>query len=477
MIIHRGLAMIMRTSTLLVLMFFVFSCATYHDRITEYYKEVASGDMSQADKALEKNALLKKPRNKLLYLMEKGRVAHLNGDYVNSNRYFNEADLLIEVGLKSNTDALVGAVLNPMSQNYKGEDFEIFMLHYYKALNYLYLGQSQEAIVEARRISLQNQTQGDKFNDKDSRYSKDAFSLILQGLIYEQDKDYNNAFIAYRNAVEVFQSMPDQTYYGVVLPENLKYDVMRTASKVGFTSELQKFEKQFNLTFKDYDAGAAGEVVVFWENGIAPVKIQKDLVFTLVKGSNGSMFFTDVAGGLIIPFDFSIGGGGSSLDAVHSLRVAYPEYISRVPLYHSAKITSVDGQTFSFEKVEDIDQLAIQTLKERFGKEMGQVLTRLAIKKGAEYALSSSAKSSDGNNAVLEGLGIGMQLFNMISEKADTRNWQTLPSQINYVRVPLKAGTNVIEIDLKKNTGELVKDQIKIEANGQLQFYNYTTLK
>ncbi|WP_430614217.1 COG3014 family protein [Flavobacterium sp. JP2137] len=476
MIYQRGAAYILRTSALVVLMFFAFSCATYHDRITAYYQSVSTGDLAQADKALEKNALLKKPRNKLLYLMEKGRVAHLNGDYTNSNKYFNEADLLVEIGLKSTSDAVVGAVLNPMSQNYKGEDFEIFMLHYYKALNYLYLGQTQEALVEARRITLQNQSQGDKFNEKNSRYTKDAFSLILQGLIYEQDNDYNNAFIAYRNAVEVFQSSEDHVYYGVALPENLKYDVMRMASKVGFVSELQKFEKQFNSSFKDYEA-PAGELVVFWENGIAPVKIQKDLVFTLVKGSNGSLFFTDVAGGLVIPFDFSIGGGGSGLDAVHSLRVAYPDYVSRPLFYNSAQITGATGGTFKFEKVEDINQLAVQTLNERFAKEMGVVLTRLAIKKGAEYALSSSAKSSDGNNAVLEGLGIGMQLYNMISEKADTRNWQTLPSQINYVRVPLQPGINEIEIDLTQANGQKVKDQIKIEANGKLQFYNYSTLK
>lgn len=467
---------ILKTSTLFGLMFFVFSCASYHDRITEYYKNVEAHDWKAADASLEKNALLKKPRNKLLFLMEKGRIAHLAKEYQISNQYFNEADQLYEVGLKNAGDAIVGAVLNPMSQNYKGEDFEIFMLHYYKALNYLYLGNTEAAIVEARRITLQTKLQGDKYNEKSSRYSKDAFSLILQGLIYETDKDYNNAFIAYRNAVEVFDGAKNGVYYGVVIPENLKYDVMRMAYKMGFTSELRKFEKQFNTTFKDYEVTSGGELVLFWENGVAPIKRQEDLFFTLVKGDNGSLFFTDAIGGIMIPFDFGFAGSANMRD-VHSLRIAMPKYEAQNPLYRTGKVSN-QGQTFSFEKVEDVNELAIQTLNERSGKEMGEILTRVAVKKAAEYALTSSAKSSDGkNNAVLEGLGLGVQLFSMFSEKADTRNWQTLPGQINYVRIPLHKGLNEIVLTLVQSNGKEVQETLEIDGQGGLKFYNYTTLR
>ena len=171
MVLKQTIFKLCKTSVLFGLMFFVFSCASYHDRISDYYQKVGAGDWVEAEKTLDKNPLLKKPRNKLLYLMEKGRLAHLAGEYAKSNQFLNEADLLFDVGLTSTGDAIVGAVLNPMSQNYKGEDFEVFMLHYYKALNYLYLGDREAAIVEARRITLQTQAQKDKFNDTDSRDS------------------------------------------------------------------------------------------------------------------------------------------------------------------------------------------------------------------------------------------------------------------------------------------------------------------
>lgn len=475
MVFKRTIYKLVRASIPLGLVFFMYGCASYHDRITAYYTNVTEGNWGEAEKALEKNTLLKKPRNKLLYLMERGRVAHLGGDYERSNRYLNEADQLYEVGLKNTGDAIVGAVLNPMSQNYKGEDFEIFMLHYYKALNYFYLGQKEEALVEARRITLQTQAQGDYYNDKSSRYSKDAFSLLLQGLIYEADKDYNNAFIAYRNAVEVFENAPNQVYYGVDMPENLKYDVMRMAYKMGFTSELHKFEKQFNTVFKDYETTSGGELIFFWENGLAPVKRQKDVFFSLIKGEDGALFFTDAIGGMMIPFDFGI-AGNTDISAIHSLRVALPEYELRQPLYRNGTL-AIGRDVFEFELVENVNQLAVQTLEERFGKEMGELLTRVAVKKAAEYALTSSARSSNGKkDALLEGLGLGVQLFSLFSEKADTRNWQTLPGYINYVRVPLQPGRNMLELKLVQWDGREVTEQIELYGRGGLQFYNYTTL-
>jgi len=470
---------ILKTSTVGLLMFFVYGCASYNDKVASYYKKISLGDYQAAEKDLTKNSLLKKPRNKLLYLMEMGRVSQLNRDYEASNRYFNEADRLLEIGLGNVKDAIVGALVNPMNQNYKGEDFEKFMIHYYKALNYLYLNNTEDAIVEARRITLQSQEQTDKFNNKKNRYTKDAFSLMLQGLIYEHDKDVNNAFIAYRNAVEVYLDKTDSVYYGTPLPNSLKYDVMRMAYLNGFDSELQRFEKLFNMPYKHYTSAEGGELILFWENGLAPIKQQEDLVFSLVKGSSGDFVFTNAAGTIFIPIDRNVYTGSTSLNDVHSIRVAFPKYVTQTPYYTDANL-KLDSATYYFEKAEDINDLAVATLKQRFAKEMGKTLTRLAIKKAAEYTLKESAKGSGKNgkdNAILEGLGFGVQLYGLISEKADTRNWQSLPSQISYTRIPLKLGENKITIQLKSNDGNNLTDTINIKGNGTIKFLSYPTLR
>ncbi|WP_183565199.1 COG3014 family protein [Mucilaginibacter sp. SP1R1] len=463
-------------SSVIGLMLFLLGCATYNDRIIPYYKSVSAGNYTEAEKQLDKNSLIQKPRNKLLFLMEKGRVSHLNGEYEKSNEYFNDADSMLEQGLTSVSDAAVGVLLNPMSQRYKGEDFEKFMIHYYKALNYLYLHKTEDAIVEARRITLQAQQQGDKFNNKDKRYSNDAFSLMLQGMLYESDNDINNAFISYRNAAEVYQASPDKTYYGTPMPLGLEQDVIRTALLNGFTTEADQFEKAFGITYQPQKPAEGGELIFFWENGLAPVKTQVDLFFSLIRNSDGNLFFTDAAGGLVIPFNYSGDRDKVNTKSVESLRVAFPKYVAQTPYYSSAVITNNQNK-IPLEKAEDINELAFKTLQQRALSEMGKTLSRLAVKKMAEYALRASAKSDGHTNSLLEGLGYGMQLYSLLSEKADTRNWQTLPASISYARIPLQKGENQITISMKNAQGADETKTIKVNGTGRLQFYNYSTLR
>ncbi|WEK19379.1 MAG: hypothetical protein P0Y49_21630 [Candidatus Pedobacter colombiensis] len=470
---------IFKASFFLGLMLFLFGCSSYNDMIASYYKQISAGNYAEAAKELDKNKLLKKPRNKLLFLMERGKASHLEGDYESSNRYFNEADQLLEKGMGGVMDAMVGTLVNPMTQRYKGEDFEKFMIHYYKALNYVYLNKTEDAIVEARRITLQSQEQGDKFNDKDSRYSKDAFSLMLQGLIYEYDGDINNAFIANRNAAEVYLKSENQTYYGTKMSDELKQSVLRMADLNGFTAELERFEGLFGIKYQRGPAPDGGELIFFWENGLVPVKQQEELFFSLVKGNDGDLFFTNLGGTVIIPFDHSASDGNFSLSGVESLRATYPKYVAQAPYYSSATLSN-GAQSLSFEKAEDINELAFKTLDQRFVKEMSKVLTRLAVKKSAEYVLKESSKGTGKNgkdDALLKGLGIGMQLYSLFSEKADTRNWQSLPANINYTRIPLQKGNNIITLNLKSASGSEESRTIEITGTGKLQFYNYSTLR
>lgn len=212
---------------------------------------------------------------------------------------------------------------------------------------------------------------------------------------------------------------------------------------------------------------------------MAPIKQQEELFFSLIKGSNGDLFFTNLGGTIVIPFYHEYSSNSFSLNGVESLRATYPKYVARSPYYSSATLSNGE-QTVSFEKAEDINELAFKTLDQRFMKEMGKVLTRLAVKKSAEYALRQSAKGSgkDGkNNSLLEGLGVGMQLYSLLSEKADTRNWQSLPANISYTRIPLQKGNNTITLKLKSTSGADETKTIEITGTGKLQFYNYSTLR
>jgi hypothetical protein len=459
----------------MLLMLFSVSCVTYNNRIGKYYEQVVHNEYDKAYAALDDNKLLQRGRNRLLYLFEKGKMAHLLKRYDSSNLYFNEADLFIEDVRTSARDLALGTLLNPMMETYKGEDFEKFMVHYYKALNYLNLGQPNEALVEARRISLRSYFQQDKTNNNDNRYSDDAFSLMLQGIIYEQSGDMNNAFISYRNAVDLFLKN-NNLWYGVPMPDQLKKDVLRMAAANGFMDEVQRYEKLLNITWQATPKTNGGELVLFWENGLAPVKQEQNFFFALTKDGLGNFTFVDANGSFNIPFDFSSNYSRDNikLEELRSLRVAFPKYLEQPAYYTNATITTNNTQ-YSFEKAESINDLAFATLKERFVKEMAKSLTRLAIKKLAEAA--ARPKKDDKKKEEKEALATAIQIFSLVSEKADTRNWQTLPHTIWYTRIPLQQGVNVLQLNLAGRGPAEKPINIVVEGKGHLQVQNVCTLR
>ena len=60
--------------------------------------------------------------------------------------------------------------------------------------------------------------------------------------------------------------------------------------------------------------------------------------------------------------------------------------------------------------------------------------------------------------------GFLMNIVNTATEKADTRNWQSLPAFVSYVRIPLNAGENTVTVYLN---GQPVT--IKVNGNKGLQ--------
>src|SRR5690606_28269502 len=113
-------------------------------------------------------------------------------------------------------------------------------------------------------------------------------------------------------------------------------------------------------------------------------------------------------------------------------------------------------------------------------------LTRLLVKKIAEAgareagkAMAKDKKNDDSEEekkrkeknaeAVGDAVGLIFQAFSFISEKADTRNWQSLPAYIQYVRIPLSKGANKITVQLP---GGRQEKTIEVQGRGGLQVMN-----
>lgn len=404
------------------------ACASYYQKNQAIMDNIYSGNYANASKQLDNGNLKKKKRNELLYLLNKGTVLFMNNQPEESNKYFQQADYYIEDYQKNLGLKAVSFITNPSIQTYEGENFEKVMIHYYTTINYLQQGLLDQALVECKRMQLKLDKITDYYKGK-NKYKNDAFVYLLTGIVYDAQKDYNSAFIAYRNAYKIYNE-EYTTNLNTSVPAQLKEDLIRTALLTGFKEEASQYKTQFKLqhitieSFKN-----TSSFVTFWNNGFCPIKDQWSINFTIVPGSNGWVNFTNWDLGLNFPF--YAGEDSRSIINLKVIRVAFPKYISRETVYNEAKIIIDSLQIHQpYELVQNIDKIAYVSLQDRMIKEMGEALLRLAIKQAA------AAKLRKENDA----LGSALSVINAMSEQADTRNWQTLPNTINYTRINLPVG-------------------------------------
>lgn len=427
------------------------------------------GDIANAEKILDKDKKSNRYKNKSLYLLNKGTLSWMQQDYVSATNYFNEADLFIEDQRKNIGSEALALLLNPATKPYVPEDFENVMVNFYKALSYLEMGNTQEAIVECKRVNEKLYALNDKYpKNYKNRYSDDAFAHTLMGLIYDAAGDSNNAFIAYRNAYNIYEDNYLKNF-NTPPPIQLKEDLLRTAYQTGLTQEYDFYHSKFNLDFQQLQSNE-GEVIVIWLNGLGPVKAEWSINFSAVNGSNGYLTMVNNDEGITLPFfvgdmDRKTQNSFSDLDFV---RVAFPKYQERTPYFTSASIVVNDSLQIPLDKGEDINAIAFKTLKDRMLREMANSLLRLATKQ----AMENIARSQDKN------IGTLVSIFNAITEKADTRNWQTLPHSIYYTRLHLKEGENKIILNTFGPNGDVTEQDIVLQVKaGKTVFFTFHNME
>ncbi len=411
------------------------SCMTYYQKTLQFQEYVTRGDFENAQKWLESDKKGKQPKNLMLHLLNSGWVNWITGQPEKSNLDLNTADQMMEDQQKNPGLEAVALMTNSTVKPYKPEDFEVVLVNYLKAINYLKLQQYEDALVECRKINIKLQQLNDKYGDKKNRYSSDAFAHLLMGLIYDASGDYNNAFIAYRNALEAY----DQVFapqFGVNAPLQLKKDLLRAAYRTGLREELRNYEAQFGFSYQD-DSTQSGELIFLWHNGFGPVKAEWSLNFSKITKQDGFFTLADEEAGVTFPVSTATltSKEESAFSDLHMVRIAFPKYVERKPFYEKAEIR-LDNSSYPLEMVENVNQIAFKTLDDRMLREMSQSLLRLAVKQAMEQALKSSSDQD------MKNLGAAVSLINAISEKADTRNWQTLPYEISYTRIPIAAGSD-----------------------------------
>ena len=227
-----------------------------------------------------------KSRDQILYLMERGRIAQIQGQTETSSSDFR---LAIEAIKQNDQKAVLTAsggaaqtaalLVNDNAIPYAGCGYERVFVHHYQAWNYLMGGDIEGAGVELRiagteqdsslkahakevegtlrkaqaqhvKVPLDNSELKKTFSDMDQAADlvknsfQNAYTFFLSGLVRELLKEENDAYIDYRKALEIF---PGNDY--------LQRDVLRLAIKLDMSDDTDRFRALYPDAYKAVTEG------------------------------------------------------------------------------------------------------------------------------------------------------------------------------------------------------------------------------
>lgn len=402
---------------LLSFTFFMSGCATYQNKVAGPRNQIKNG---QTTEGLEKlKALAEVPGDdQLVYLLDYGTALQIAGQYSLSNEVFLKADKLVDLNDFHSLSNLTMATLGSESMiQYKGESYEKVLINAFLAINFLMLGQPEEALVETRRL---NEKLTKMQMDGRAPYELNPFAKYLSAMIWESDRKFDDAYIAYDESYKIDATNP-------FLPK----DLIRSAKNARREDSYRRWKKEFSSQKEDsswYDR-TLGEIVIIFQQGWGPEKQMQ----------NGQYRYP-------------------------SLRP-----VSSQTQQFNVTIDGVEGE-FRSEKIYDVEQVAIKTLSEDYG-------ALVARRVGAFAAKAVVSDQIRQKNQLLGNLTwIAMNL----ADQADLRQWSMLPQTIQLVRIRLKPGSYKVRIQGtgwgQVPTEDKTELELKITADRK-SFYNFRALR
>jgi len=473
-----------RIIVFILIVFLFSSCArrfTHYEEITslissENYILAAQKVEEQKEKAYSKN-------ERLLYYLDLGLLYHLAGEFEKSNECFEKAENIVdELFTKSISKEAASLLTSDYAKPYEGEVFERVLINVIRALNYLFLNQPDEAMVEARKVDHKLGVYKNAYGGK-LTYSEDAFVRYLMGMIYENSGELNDAFISYRNALYSYRFY--EANYNTPTPPELYGDVVRVAKALGFYDEIEELKKDFGKPKERKIPQGHGEIVLIHMNGLAPKKTEYTIQIAY---GNGLVFVraSEVSTDEQADVNKALNIAGS-IAADANISVAFPKFEKR-PFRIKGSSIQVEGRNESADThlVENVEEIAIKDLEDKIGRIYARTVARAIVKYTLAYAGGGGAgKVAEKFGGKVAGKVTGFLAKKAFAaaasatEEADKRSWQILPAQFRIGRVILPEGSYTINLVLKDQYGnpvgiKTIKDVVV--KNGKKTFLRVSTV-
>ncbi len=436
--------MIFRCLGYLILPLLLISCASSPMIQPQINSLTVAQQFDQAIQLMENNIASYGENNSLLYYLDYAMVLHLAERYEESVDVFEKAKSIYDQLYTRSLSKQAGTwLINDNTEPYRGEDFERVMLNIFQSLNFIALGNFEEALVEARDADNTLAMINSKYAvDQKNVYKEDAFARFLMGILYEANgtyEDKNNAFIAYAKAVDIYEK-DYVSNYDFQMPQVLKENILAAAQWMGpdvFETYRRKFAAVPFQSWKERQG--KGEIYFIQYHGLSPIKHQGTLPIPLPDG--------------------------------HIVKFVFPKYDVRQSL-NDFGVFKIEQKSNKGERKhwqvhtqlgEDINAIAKNNLKNRAKRIMAKTALRAGGKYLAERSIEKSIERKHGKNNS-QWVKYIANLYNIGSEQADLRSWQTLPAEIRIARLILEEDEYVLSLN-----GKYLKE-IKLKAGEKLFF-------
>jgi len=411
----------------------------------------------------------------ILYNMERGRVAHVTGelkysviDFKSSMEKIQQNEEKARISASSVGANIAATAINDNAIPYEGDGYERVMLHHYQALNYIKQQDLDAAGVEVRRANAEQtdalkrfesdiekaQKEAEEKNVEasntsttDTQYAQmdevagkvknsfqNAYTFYLSGVVYELNRQPNDAYIDYKKALEIY---PENNY--------LQKDVIRLAASLGMHEDVAVLKERFKIlppAKNSTEKNTEGELLVFFEDGFVPQKQEVKIPIPVPR--------------------------------VGLMAIAFPIYQEKWTPQNPLNILEKNVQVGVTEPICDFRALAVKSLKEK----IPAITIRQVIRAVAKGTATYVAKEKLGFAGQL-----AMSVYNYATESADLRSWITLPSNAQILRTQMQPGTHNLTL-AAAGVLEPINVAVEIPAGGKTilhiiragnQFYMSTT--
>lgn len=407
--------------------------------------------------------------DELLRLQYEGLLAHYAGLHEASNASLERAAALDDDRYtRSLSRALLSVLTNDRVLPYDAPPLERAFIHYYGALNYLRLGDPEEAAVEARRLVHRLELLEEE-GLRGAWMPLQASLRYFAGAVFEAAGEENDAEVAYRVARRVEgAALPDAETTGS--RGNVLVVVERgfIAHRVERSLHVPVWPGEYRLLAVDPEDDTEE---VERSMAVARAVVARSLLERARSGEGDPVFRPPRLGLPPECGEKARDAACSSAEAVerarrpsgdgkrerdadpYLLRIAWPDYVDsfqpagRVEVVGGGREGAVVGEA-------ELSAVAL----ERFEGERLEILAKALLRAVAKHEVAERVEEEveEEDETAGEVAGALANVVAVLTERADTRCWHLLPDRISLHRISLPPDESSPEVLLRSPDGAVI---------------------